>query len=138
MRKALFLLPMLLSAAPALAEPPAPNPPPELSDPKTAERLANTMQALSKAFLDLPVGNVQAAIQGRQPNAADRRRTVGTESRLGERELRAQIEATRPKLQQSLKALSDALPSMLQGLEQARQSLERATANMPDPAYPKR
>lgn len=138
MRKVLILLPMLLTTAPALAQPPAPQLPPELSDPKTAERLTNTMQALSKAFLDLPVGNVQAAIEGRQPSAADRRRTVGSESRLSERDIRARIDAARPRVEQSLKALSEALPSMLRGLEQARQSLERAAANMPDPTYPKR
>jgi hypothetical protein len=44
----------------------------------------------------------------------------------------------RPMIQQSMKALADALPSMMQGLAQAQQSLERAAANMPDPTYPKR
>jgi hypothetical protein len=41
-------------------------------------------------------------------------------------------------MEQSLKALSGALPAMMQGLQQAGQALERATANMPDPTYPKR
>jgi hypothetical protein len=37
-----------------------------------------------------------------------------------------------------MKALSDALPAMMQGLAQAQKALERAAANMPDPNYPKR
>jgi hypothetical protein len=37
-----------------------------------------------------------------------------------------------------MKALAEALPSMMQGLEQAQKSLERAAANMPQPGYPKR
>jgi hypothetical protein len=37
-----------------------------------------------------------------------------------------------------MKALSDSLPSMMSGLKQVQESLERAMANMPDPTYPKR
>ena len=35
-------------------------------------------------------------------------------------------------------ALNQALPAMMQGLNQAQQALERAVANMPDPTYPRR
>ena len=144
MRKALILAPLLLCAAPAVAQPAPPSAPPStdmqrvLNDPAMADRLSRAMQALSKAFLDLPVGNVEAALQGRQPTSADRRRTVATETRMSERDLRQRIAAAKPVLQQSMKALSDALPSMMQGLSQAQQSIERAAANMPDPNYPKR
>jgi ABC-type histidine transport system ATPase subunit len=41
-------------------------------------------------------------------------------------------------VRQGIKALNDSLPAMMQGLQQARQSLERALANMPDPTYPTR
>ena len=37
-----------------------------------------------------------------------------------------------------MNALSSALPGMIRGVEQMQQSLDRATANMPDPTYPKR
>jgi len=37
-----------------------------------------------------------------------------------------------------MKAMADAWPGMMQGLQQAQRSLERAAANMPDPTYPKR
>lgn len=147
MRSTLILAPLLLGAAPVLAQP-APAPAPTIaapqqmqqmmSDPATADRLTRAMQALSKAFLSLPVGEAQAALEGRQPSAADRRRTIATESGISERELRARLAAAKPMLQQSMRALADALPAMMQGMAQAQQSIERAAANMPDPNYPKR
>lgn len=147
MRSALILAPLLLGAAPALAQP-APAPAPAIavpqqmqqmmSDPATVDRLTGAMQALSKAFLSLPVGEAQAALEGRQPSDADRRRTIGTESGISERELRTRLAAAKPMLQQSMRALADALPAMMQGMAQAQQSIERAAANMPDPNYPKR
>lgn len=131
----------LLLAYPAVAQQapaPAPAIPPEFADPANADRLANAMQALSKVFLDLPVGEVRAALEGRQPTAADRKATVRSETKMTEQQLRARISAAKPMLQQSMKALTDALPGMMQGFAQAQQSLERAAANMPDPNYPKR
>ena len=41
-----------------------------------ADRLDRALQALSKALLDLPVGEVEAAIEGREPTAAERKLTV--------------------------------------------------------------
>jgi hypothetical protein len=51
-----------LAATPAAAQP-APAIPPELSDPAVADKLGNVMQSLSNAFLNLPVGEVQAALE---------------------------------------------------------------------------
>jgi len=69
MRIRLILLPLLLSATPALAQtrPPA-TPPAEqqvqraLNDPALADRLAGAMQAMSRVFLDMPVGEIEAAV----------------------------------------------------------------------------
>ena len=149
MRLSFALIPLLIWAAPALAQEPAePAPgsqiqvPSELRDPATADKLANAMQALSKAFLELPVGEVQAAVEGRKPTAAEKKLTLRDVSRRTdpnfERDFRRQMAEAKPKIEQSMKALADALPSMMQGLRQAQQSLERAAANMPDPTYPKR
>jgi hypothetical protein len=146
MRYTLFLLPMLLCAGPALAEAPAaPNAspvPPQLADPALAARLANVAQAMSKAFLDLPVGEVRAAVEGRAATPAEKRITVRDIARKEDpdfdRHVQQQIAQARPMIEQSMKALSDALPAMLQSLEQARNAVERAAANMPDPTYPKR
>jgi len=43
-----------------------------------------------------------------------------------------------PQIAQSMKAFQKALPEMMGSLKQAQKSLERVTANMPDPNYPKR
>ena len=62
MRKSLIILPLLLASSPALAQP-APQLPPELTDPATAQRLAGTMQALTNALLNIRVGEMKAALQ---------------------------------------------------------------------------
>ena len=107
-----------------------------LNDPAMAERMTNVMQSLSNAMLDLPVGEVQAAVEGRTPTVADKRRTIrDLEPDL---DVRPEISQARPMIQQSMKALGEALPGIVQSLQQAQRSLERAAANMPDPTYPKR
>ena len=143
MRNALVLLPLLAAAAPAAAAPPQ-SPPPTaeiqraLNDPAMADKLANVMQALSQAFLDLPVGTVEAAAEGRPPTPADRARTIRSENPNADRELQAGIAQSRPMMRQSMKAMADALPGMMKGFKDAQKSFERAMANMPDPTYPRR
>ncbi len=39
---------------------------------------------------------------------------------------------------QSIRAVNDAIPQVVEGLQQVSRSLQRATANLPDPTYPKR
>ena len=140
MRPCLFLLPLALLAAPAMAQTEAPTIeiPKELTDPAWADRLTNVLQALSKTMLEMPVGEVEAAIEGRPPTAADRRKTVRSETRMSERELKQQIESARPQMQAAMKAMASALPAMMKGFEQAGRELEKATANIPQPGYPKR
>jgi hypothetical protein len=139
MRK-LILLPLLMSATSAFAQ--APEVPRELTDPATADRIAGGIQAMSQALLDLRVGALQAAVEGRKPTASEKRLTVRDLGRREDpdfdRKLNQQIAATRPMIAQSMRAVNETLPAMMQGLEQARQSIERAIANMPDPTYPKR
>ena len=148
----LILIPLLLSASPAFAQAVAPvTPPPPnagqemqrvLNDPAVADRLAGMMQAMSKAFLDLPAGQIQAAAEGRKPTPAEKRMTVHDMARRDDpnfdRTFQQRMAQARPMIQQSMKALSEALPAMMSGLEQAEKGLERAAANMPDPTYPKR
>ena len=78
MRPYLLTLGLALIAAPAVA---APQPeeiriPPELTDPQLIERLTNMTDTLSRALLELPVGEIEAAAEGRPVTDADRRRTV--------------------------------------------------------------
>jgi hypothetical protein len=141
MRKTLILLPLLFAATPALAQP-VPQLPPELTDPATADKLANAMQGLSQALLDLRVGEVRAALEGRQASPAERRMTVRDMARRDDpdfdRHVQQDVANVRPMVRQSMNALNQALPAMMQGLAQAQQALERAVANMPDPTYPRR
>ena len=148
MRVASLALPLLLVAAPAAAQsaPPQQQPqsrvPPALSDPAVAERLARMSQVLGKALLNMPAGELQAIADGRQPTAAERRRTVRDYGRANdpnfERDLEQQLSQAQPMMEASMRALSAALPSMMKSLEQAGAALERATNNMPSPNYPKR
>jgi hypothetical protein len=142
MRKGLILLPLLLGATPAPAEPAGPRVPPQLSDPRMADRLANAMQSLSQTLLDLPVGEVQAAVEGREPTPADRRLTVRDLGRRDDpdfdRHLRQQIAQARPAIEHGMKALNTALPAMMKALDEAGRAIDRAAANMPDPTYPRR
>ena len=142
MRKTLILLPVLLASSPALAQS---APPRELgdvqqvlSDPATADRLANVVQALSQTILDLPVGGVQAAVQGRIPTPAERHMTIRDMARQDDPNFDGQIAQARPMIHQGMNAMSQALPEIVQGLKQAERGLKRAAANMPDPNYPVR
>ena len=81
MRAFRLMIPLLLVASPAVARPPADKPdpiviPPALTDPATADKLGAMAQGLSKAVLDLPVGEVEAAVEGRPVTPADRKLTV--------------------------------------------------------------
>jgi len=141
MRKILIVLPLLLCASPAFAQP-MPQLPPELTDPATADKLANAMQGLSQALLDLRVGEVRAALEGRQASPAERRMTVRDMARQDDpnfdRHVQQDMANVRPMVRQSMNALNQALPAMMQGFAQAQQAIERAVANMPDPTYPRR
>jgi hypothetical protein len=141
MRAVFLALPLLVLASPSLAQaapPQAYQLPPEVTDMRWADRLTNTMVAMSKAFLNLPVGEVEAAVEGREPTAADRRRTLRKETGMTERDVREKIDATRPAMQAGMRAVQAALPSIMKGLADAKQELDRASANVPRPDYPRR
>ena len=139
MRVSLFIVPAALLAAPAAAQP-APNIqlPNELLDPAWADRLTDVLQVMSKSMLEMPVGEVQAALEGRQPTVDDRRKTVRSETGMDEWQMRQQIEAARPQMRAAMKGMAAALPAMMKGLSEAGREMEKATANMPQPGYPKR
>ena len=141
MRKTLIILPLLLSGSPAFAQP-APQLPPQLTDPVTMQRLAGTMQALSQALLNIRVGEVQAAVEGRPATPQERNMTVGDMARRDDpdfdRHLNERMATAGITLQRSMVALNRALPEIARNLHDAQKSLERAVANMPDPTYPRR
>lgn len=148
MRTILIAVPLLLASTPALSQAATPGPREMaemqhvLADPAMADRLTNVMQAMSDVFLNLPAGEMQAAVEGRRPTAEEKRMTVRDMARKDDpnfdRNFHQQIAQAKPMIQHSMKALSTALPAMMQGLQQAGKAIERAAANMPDPNYPKR
>jgi hypothetical protein len=141
MRCHLIALPLLLCAAPVQAQSPAKQDvrlPQELKDPQLTGRLVDAMQVLAKSFLDLPVGQVEAAMNGRPVTQADRRRTVASETGMSERELQRKIEESRPAMEGAQKALVDAIPVLMRHMSEMGKELEKVGANVPRPDYPKR
>jgi len=147
MRLHLLALPLALAGAPVAAQA-APRTdassademrlPPEMSDPRLADRLVDTLQVLSKAFLSIPTGEVEAALEGRPTTAADRTRTVASETGLTEGELKRKLDESRPAMKGAQKALMAAIPAMMKGFAEAQKEFEKAASNMPQPGYPKR
>lgn len=150
MRAFVLLLTLAVAATPALAaEAPAKGRelsiPPELTDPAMGQQLGKMMGVLTRAMMDMPIGEVQAAVEGREPTAADRKRKVrdlaAGDPNLDQK-IETQVAQAMPRLQAGMKAMSASLPAMMQAIEQAAAQMEgtldRATANLPDPTYPKR
>ena len=133
----LIALPLALLAVPAQAAPQQIDIPRELTDPATIDRVTRMLDALSDAFLDLPVGEVQAAAEGRPATAQDKARTIRD---LGATtaDIDRQIAQAKPAIEQGMKAFAAALPSITRALSEAADTMERATANLPQPGYPKR
>lgn len=142
MRLALLTLPLMLAASPVVAapKPAAPQLPPELSDPAMADKLGRVAGVLTKSLMDMPIGEVEAAIEGRPATPADKAKRVRDEIGGPEAEQRvaANVAASGRQMQAMTKALVASLPSILKSLEGVEKELERAVANIPDPTYPKR
>jgi len=141
MRTTSILLPLLLAATPAVAQP-VPQLPPQLTDPATARAMTDAMQGVSQALLDMRMGEIKAAIEGRAATPAEKRMTVRDVARRDDpdfdRHLQQKIANVGPTVQRSMNAANQALPAIMQSLAQAQQALERAVANLPDPTYPRR
>jgi hypothetical protein len=145
MRAALvFALPLIALGAPAAAAPERtiPDIPPELTSPETAQKLGKMAGVLSKALLDLEVGEIAAAAEGREASPAEKRRTVRDLAAKGdpdlERDIERQVAAAGPMISRSMKAMSAALPALIRAMEGVADEMERATANLPQPGYPRR
>jgi hypothetical protein len=144
----ILLLSLVIMAAPAAAAPPADRPgmadelARTLNDPATAQKMTRIAQSLGKAMLDLPVGEVEAAIEGRKPTAADQRRTVRDVGRANnpdfERDLQRDLAASGAAIQSGMQAMAKALPSLMKSMTEAAREMEKGMANMPSPTYPKR
>lgn len=123
---------------PAPMAEPIPPLPPELTDGRMFDQLGDVMGVLAKSFLDLPVGEIEAAMENRPVTRADRRKTVGSESGMNERELRRSIDQSKGAMRAGGQALVRSLPAINRALSQAGAEIEKALANLPSPAYPRR
>lgn len=131
------------AASPALAQQPAPPPPvapqlpPELTDPRTLDQLGNVAGVLARALLNLPVGEVEAALENRPVTAADRRKTVASETGMNPRELDGEVERGKVAVKQGGQAMARTLPVITRALNEAGEQIGRAIANLPSPTYPR-
>jgi hypothetical protein len=141
MRKTLLALPLLFVTSPALAQP-VPQLPPELTDPRTVHQLVGALDQLSRALMNVRIGEAKAAIEGRDASPRERNMTVGDYARRNDpnfdRNLHQQIAGAEPQLQRGMQAMNRALPAISRALGDAEQAVDRAVANMPDPTYPRR
>lgn len=144
MRSVLLALPLMAFALPADA---APDPDLQkieqaLRDPAVADKVVKSLDGFTDAVMSLKVGPLQAAMEGREPTAEERNLTIGDiERRKGpeaEANLRAKIRAAGPAIAKGMNAVANALPVMSKAMDDIERTIDRATANMPDPTYPKR
>jgi len=141
MRKILILIPLLLGSTAAFAQP-VPQLPPELTDPSTVHQLAGTLDELSRALMNVRIGEARAALEGRDATPRERNMTVGDYVRRNDpnfdRDLHQQIASVEPQVQRGVRAANRALPAVSQAIDDAERAVDRAIANMPDPTYPRR
>ena len=143
MRALLIALPLMLVAAPAAAQQyPQPGPEVErvLNDPAMADTLGRVAGVLTRSLMNLPVGEMEAAIEGRPVTPADRARTV--RDSVGDPDLERRVAAEAAQsgrtMQAAGKAMMSSLPAIMGAIGQAQDAIERAVANMPNPNYPRR
>ena len=151
----LALVALLLLTTPAAAQyaPPladhgpatghaAPALPPQMMDPALPGQLARMAGALTHAFMNLPVGEMQAAVEGRPVTPQDRRRTVGSETAGNNpyvaQDIQRDVANQTVMVQNMARGMQRAMPAVQQALGQAAAAIERETANLPNPNYPRR
>lgn len=139
MRLTLALAPLLLLATPAAAAQPAPEPqlPPEITDGRAIEQLGTVMGALARVFLNMPVGEIEAAIENRPVTREDQRKTVRSVTGMNERELQQDIRQGTQVAKAGTQAMIRSLPAITRALNEAGREIDKAIANMPSPAYPR-
>ena len=144
MRKILIFLPLLLGATPAVAQDSASavQLPHELMDPQSAMKLAAKLQALSNAVMHIRVGEISAAIDGREAGPRERNMTIGDLVRKKDpdfdRQVQEKVASIGPKIIRGMQTAQRTLPQVMHDVDDAQRSIERAVSNLPDPTYPQR
>jgi hypothetical protein len=144
MRKILILVPLLFASAPAFAQAAAPTVelPRELTSPQAAMGFAMKFQAISDALLNVRVGEIGAALEGREATPRERNTTVRDivhrQDPNFEQHFRQKVATVGPEVVRSIQAVNRALPQVLGEAQRLQKSVERAVGNLPDPTYPVR
>ncbi len=141
MRALSVLIPALLLATPAIAQPiPAPVIPQVLTDPGMADQLGRVAGAVTRSLMNLPVGELEAAIENRPVTREDRARTVRDSIGDPYIEQRVAQEAAQSgrTMQAAGQAIARSLPAIMQAIEGASAEIERAVGVLPSPMYPRR
>ena len=145
MRILAVALPLALAAAPAAAQSTQPKEiqvPAEIADPAVAAKLGDMVQVLSRSLLDVKIGELQAAAEGRKPTAAEKSMTMRDMGRRDDpnfdRNFERQIADSKPMIQQMMKALTASLPMLMKSMSGAAAQMEGVVENMPRPDYPRR
>jgi len=141
MRTTLLVLPLMFFASPVFAQP-VPQLPPEITDPATVHQVVSSLDQLSRALMNVRVGEARAALEGRDATPRERNETVGDLARRNDpnfdRSLHQQIAGAEPQVRRGIQAVNRALPAVTQALGDVERAVDRAVANMPDPTYPRR
>ena len=112
--------------------------PPEVASGQIVDQLQPMLRALSRAFLNLPVGELEAAVENRPVTARDRKKTVKEATGMNQRELDREIAASTGTMKAGTQALARSWPVISRALSQVGEEMEKAIANAPSPVYPKR
>ena len=134
--RAAFACAALLIATPAAAQP-VPQLPPEIIDPRMVDQLGNVFEALTRAVLNMPVGELEAAIENRPVTREDRGKTVRSVADISDRDLREGVERGKVATRAGTQAVVRSLPVITEALNRVGEDIERAVANLPSPAYPR-
>lgn len=125
-------------ATPAAAQPaPAPQLPPEITDGRMIDQLGSVTEAVARAVMNLPVGELEAAIENRPVTREDRNRTVRSVTGMSDREISESVERGTAATKAGTQAMVRALPVITEALNRIGDDLARAVANLPSPTYPR-
>jgi len=106
------------------------------------DQLFGTLDQLTRALMNVRVGEAKAALEGRDATPRERNMTVGDFARRDDpnfdRHIHQQIASAEPQVQRGIQSMNRALPALMQSLDDVQRAVDRAVANMPDPTYPRR
>jgi len=111
--------------------------PPEIASGEIVERAEPMIQALSHALLNLPVGELQAAVEGRPVTPYERNKRLGDVAGVDQRQLDRDIADNGRKVRAGAQSVARSLPAIQRALNDAGAEVARALNNLPSPSYPR-